>query len=277
MSTAAFVDTHCHLQDAAFEADVTHVVSRAEAAGVLAMVDCGYDAPSNEGVLALAGRCPSVRPAVGFHPHEAKDVTPAMLAELEAQARSPGIVAIGEIGLDYYRDHSPHDVQRSVFERQLEIAVRRGLPVSVHSRGAEEAIGELLTLYAAASPLGSRGRPMGVLHCFGGTLEQARHYVTLGFLVSVACVITYPKSEEARKLAASLPLESLVAETDSPYLPPQTMRGKRNEPAMVATAVAAIANARGISLAAAARATTANAARLFALPAVAQPTGAVSR
>jgi TatD DNase family protein len=265
VTVAVYVDTHCHLQDQAFGEDVDAVMARATTAGVIRMIDCGYGPSSNAGVLELARRWDCVRPAVGFHPHEASQVSPAMLTELASQARTPGVVAIGEIGLDFYRDHSPHEVQRSVLSEQLEIAVRLGLPVSVHSRGAEHEIRDLLAPYAAGSPLAAQGRAVGVMHCFGGTLEQALCFVELGFLVSIACVATYPRGEGTRELARELPLESLVVETDSPYLPPQTMRGKRNEPAMVVAAVEALAAARSIPVTEAAAATTSNAARLFHL------------
>jgi TatD DNase family protein len=269
------IDTHCHLQDRAFAGEVDAVIERALAAGVEDMVDCGYDASSNAGVLELAERVPAVHPAVGFHPHDAKDATESLLRDLESQARTPGVVAIGEIGLDFYRDHSPHDVQRRVLDRQLEIAVRLALPVSIHSRSAEAVIQEQLDVYAAASPLVAQRRPVGVMHCFAGTVEQAQHLVRHGFLVSIACVITYPRNDAARLLATELPLDSLVVETDSPYLPPQMIRGKRNEPAMVRAAVEAIAAARGVSINEVAAATSRNAARLFGLSLAPRPHQAV--
>jgi len=256
-------DSHSHIQEAAFAPDVADVLARARDAGLVGVAVCGYDAPGNLAALRLAETSSIVFPSVGFHPHEAKHVTPAMLAELEAQAALPAVVAVGEIGLDFYRDHSPRDIQQRALDAQLAIAVRLGKPVSVHSRSAEDAIHEHLEAYAAASPLARAGRPTGVMHCFGGTLEQARRYVDLGFLVSLACSITYPNSGEARRIAVELPLDCLVIETDSPYLPPQSYRGKRNEPAYVAAAAEAIAAARGITVDAAASATTANAARLF--------------
>jgi TatD DNase family protein len=168
-------------------------------------------------------------------------------------------VAIGEVGLDFYRDLSPRDVQLRALEAQLDLAVASGKPVSVHSRGAEDAIYEPLSRYAA------RGEPSapGVMHCFGGTLEQARRYVELGFLVSLSCAVTYPKNQEARRIAAQLPLISLAVETDAPYLPPQHRRGKRNEPAFVEAAATEIARARGIPAGEAAEATALNACRVF--------------
>jgi TatD DNase family protein len=227
---------------------------------------CGYDMPSNHVTLEMAATHAILSPTVGIHPHDAKDVTPAVLSELESLAALPEVVAVGEIGLDFYRDHSPHDVQRRALDAQLAIAARAGKPVCVHSRGAESEIHDQLAAYArSALALRSAGRPVGVMHCFGGTLEQAHEYVSLGFLVSIACSITYPKSAEARRIAANLPLAALVVETDSPYLPPQGLRGERNEPANVRAAVEAIAAARAISVDIAAEATTRNASRLFAV------------
>jgi TatD DNase family protein len=259
------IDSHCHLQDPAFADDADAAIRRAAEAGLVAMLVCGFDAPSNLVALDLAARHEIVQPAVGFHPHDAKDVTPRVLDALAAQAALPRVAAVGEIGLDFYRNLSPHGVQRDVLDAQLDIAVRVGKPVSVHSRSAEDPIFEHLHAYASRSRLASAGRPVGVMHCFGGTLEQARRYVEIGFLVSLACTITYPANEEGRRIARGLPLESLVVETDSPYLPPQQLRGQRNEPAYLRAAVEALAEARGISFESAAHATTANAARLLGL------------
>ncbi|MGI8927325.1 MAG: TatD family hydrolase [Tepidiformaceae bacterium] len=258
-----FFDTHSHLQEAAFERDIEAVIERARAAGVTQVAICGWDAQSNVRALEMATGAPGVLATVGYHPHEAKTVTAAMLWELEAQAALAEVAAIGEIGLDFFRDHSPRDVQRRVLQEQLEIAVRLSKPVSLHTRGAETEIGELLEPYAAASPLRGAGGPVGVLHCFGGTLEQALRYVDMGFMISVACTVTYPGNAAGRDVARGVPLESLVIETDSPYLPPQTLRGTRNEPAHVVRAAETIASVRGLSLEAVAAATTANASRSF--------------
>lgn len=256
-------DSHSHIQGREFAAGLPDVLARATAAGVVGVAVCGYDPESNQAAIALAATSPQLFPTVGYHPHDANEVTPAALAELESLARRPEVVAVGEIGLDFYRDLSPREVQRRVLNEQLGIAVRVGKPVCVHSRAAEEEIYEHLTMYAGSSPLRGRGRPVGVMHCFGGTLEQARRYVELGFVVSIPCTITYQNNTEARRIAAGLPLSALVVETDSPYLPPRDLRGKRNEPANVLSAVEGLAAARGIAAEAAAEATTANACQLF--------------
>lgn len=259
-------DTHSHLQDPAFAEDLLPVLERAAAAGVRGAAVCGYDMPSNYAAIQLAEHHPMLCPTVGIHPHDAKDVTAAAFTELETLAALPRVVAIGELGLDFYRDHSPRDVQRRVLDDQLGLAASLGKPVCVHSRGAEDEVYEHLSAYARkALSLRSAGRPLGVMHCFGGTLEQARRYVALGFVISIACTISYPKNDEARRIAAGLPLQALVIETDSPYLPPQAVRGQRNEPAQVLAAAEGVATACQLPLDVVARSTTENACRLYAV------------
>lgn len=263
MST--LIDTHCHLQDPKFDAAATiGAIERAQAADI-EMVLCGYDAPTNTQALEIGSKYDGVYPSVGFHPHEAKDVTASMLAELESLARLPEVVAVGEIGLDFFRNLSPHDAQRRVLDEQLAIAARVEKPVSVHTRGAEDTAIVPLTAYSRMRGWQPGMAPVGVMHCFGGTIEQARPYVDIGFVVSIACAITYPKNDATREIAAGLPLEALVVETDSPYLPPQSMRGQRNEPVHVESAVEAIAAARNEPVSRVAEATTATARRVFAL------------
>lgn len=256
-------DSHCHLTDEAFADDAPEALDRARRAGVAGVALCGYDEPSNAGVLRLAEGRAGVYPTVGFHPHEAKDITPAMLAGLESLVALPQVVGVGELGLDFYRNHSGSQDQRRVLEAQLAMAVRHGKPVCVHSRAAEDAIFEQLEPFAREFADAWPGRAPGVMHCFGGTLEQARRYVDLGFMVSVACTVTYPKNADTHAIAAGLPLDTLVIETDSPYLPPQRLRGQRNEPAHVAAAAEAIAALRRLAPAAVAEQTTRNAERLF--------------
>ncbi len=261
-------DSHSHVQDARFDEDREAVLARAAAAGVATLVVCGEDVASSEAAIALTADTSSPRllATAGFHPHEASQASEAALDRIEALAAGGNVAAIGEIGLDFYRDLSPRDVQRRVFDAQLAIAARLGLPVSVHSRDAEDELEPHLARFAAESPLAAQGRPLGVLHAFGGTLEQARRYVDLGFLVSLTCSAGYPRNGEARNVAAGLPLASLLIETDSPALPPQSRRGTRNEPANVRVTAEVVAEARGLSVEAVAGATTANAEALFGVP-----------
>jgi TatD DNase family protein len=259
-------DSHCHLQDRAFEGDWAEAIERALDAGVSGMLLCGYDTEANGRTLEMAARFPSaVYAAVGFHPHDAKDVTPGMLNELSDLARRDEVVAIGELGLDFYRDHSPHDTQRAVLEAQLAIALATGKPVSVHSREAEDTIGEQLLPFAERFAALYPGRVPGVMHCFGGTLEQARPYLDAGFLVSISAVVTYPKNDETRSLAAGLPDAQIVVETDSPYLPPQRLRGRRNEPVHLPATVEAVAAARGADVREVAALTTSNIERALGI------------
>lgn len=264
--TGAF-DTHSHIQDPKLIDDFDVVLLRAREAGLSGIALCGYDAPSNTLALELAERSPLLFPTVGFHPHEADDVTPAMLSELESLAKHTSVVAIGEIGLDFYRNLAAENAQRTLIDAQLDIALRLKKPVCVHSRSAEDAIVEHLRPYAAAARQAGMAVP-GVMHCFGGTFDQAQPYTELGFVISIACPVTYPANEITRELVRRMPLRSLVIETDSPYLPPQGRRGKLNEPAYVVEAAKAIAAAKGIALDEVLEQTTANAGRLFQLPAI---------
>lgn len=261
--TGAF-DTHSHIQDPKLLADFDGVMQRAVEAGLAGIALCGYDAPSNELALELADRSPLLFPTVGFHPHEADDVSPAMLAELETLAALPSVVAIGEIGLDFYRNLSGEAAQRALIDAQLGIALRVRKPVCVHSRSAEDTIAEHLIPFAAEAKAAGMAVP-GVMHCFGGTAAQAQPYIEAGFVISVACPITYPANETAREMVRRIPLRSLVIETDSPYLPPQGRRGTLNEPAYVVEAARAIAAVKGLPVSDVLEATTSNARRLFNL------------
>ena len=261
-----FTDSHTHLQDGRFDEDRALVLRRAEDAGVSTIIVCGEDLESSRAATALAAATasPRILATVGVHPHQAAQATPPVLQEIEAMASEPGVVAIGEIGLDFYRELAPRDVQRRALDEQLRIAARLGLPVCLHSRDAEADLEPHLARFGAMSPVTADTRPLGVMHAFGGTLEQARHYVALGFLISLACSAGYPRNEEARRVAAGLPLDTLLIETDSPALPPQAKRGTRNEPASVVATAEVIAAARGEDLAHVAAATAENANRLFA-------------
>jgi len=265
-STLLLADTHCHLQDPKIAARADRAVAEAAEAGVRFLLVCGYDEASSVGAIRLAERHETVYAAVGVHPHDARSFTSDTLRLLEELAAHPKCVAIGEIGLDFYRNLSRRPEQERALEAQLELAATLGLPVSVHSRAAEREILAPLSRYAAAAnALRAQERPVGVMHCFGGTLEEARPYVEIGFVISIACPITYPKNERTRRLARPLPLEALVVETDAPYLPPQEQRGQVNTPANVRRAAEEIARVRGVSFADVARVTTDTAMRVFAL------------
>jgi TatD DNase family protein len=258
---ALLVDTHAHLTDRRYAGDLDAVLARAGAAGVGAIVVVGYDLPSSRAAVALAGRYATLWAAVGIHPHDAREAPPAALEELAALAARPRVVAIGECGLDFYRDRSPRAAQRRAFAAQLDLAARLSLPVVVHSR---EAMTETLdTLEGHPLPAGA------VLHCFDGTPDDARRAAARGLYLSFAGPLTYRRDPTLRAAAEAAPLERLLVETDCPYLSPAGQRGQRNEPANVRAVAAALARARGLDLPAIARATTANAAALFRTPALA--------
>ncbi len=255
----ALVDSHAHLDFAQFDADREQVLARAWAAGLAAIVNVGADLPSSRAGVELSREHERIFAAVGVHPHDAKDLTGAALAELESLARAPKVVAIGEIGLDFYRDLSPRPVQRAAFEAQLALAARLRKPVIVHDRDAHGEVMAILRGWVGTSPLAEKG----VLHCFSGGLEMALEAVELGFLISIAGPITYPNARKLPEIAAALPLDKLLVETDCPFLAPHPHRGRRNEPAYVSLVAEAVARARGVPVGEVAHATTANAARVF--------------
>ena len=251
-------DSHAHIDDERFDADRAEVVARASAAGVSLIVNIGADMPSSARSVALAEQYPGVYAAVGMHPHDAKDMQESDYLQLERWTTHPKVVAIGEIGLDYHYDLSPRPIQQEVLLRQLDLARKTGKPFIIHER---EAHADMLdTIRQAAQGLS------GVFHCFSGSVETAREYLKMGFYISVAGPVTFPKSLKTKEVAKAVPLDRLLVETDSPYLTPQPYRGKRNEPAYVRLVATEIANLRNISLEELAAATTANTKRLFNIP-----------
>ena len=251
-------DSHAHIDDERFDADREEVVARALAAGVSLIVNIGADMASSARSVALAEKYPGIYAAVGMHPHDSQDMQEADYRQLEQWTTHPKVVAIGEIGLDYHYDLSPRPVQKEVFLRQLDLARKTGKPFIIHER---EAHADMLDIIRHAA----RGLN-GVFHCFSGSVETAREYLKMGFYISVAGPVTFPKSVKTKEVAKAVPLDRLLVETDSPYLTPQPFRGKRNEPAHVRLVAEEIANLRDISLAELAAATTANVRRLFNIP-----------
>lgn len=253
------VDTHAHLHFPEFAEDLEAVLARARAAGVRAVVSIGTDRDTNPAVVALAAREPDVYATVGIHPHDAGEATEADFDALERLAReSAKVVALGEMGLDFFRDLSPRDVQERVFRRQIELARRLGKPIAVHCR---EAHAEVLAILAAERA----GEIGGVMHCFSGDVGIARRCLDLGLLISLAGPVTYKNARALPEVARFVPEDRLVVETDCPYLPPQPHRGRRNEPAWVAITAEHIARLRGADPAALGEALTQNAARLYHL------------
>lgn len=271
------IDSHVHLEDPKLTLDADAVVRRAVAAGVRAMITAGVDLPTSGASVAFAERYPQVYAAVGFHPHDAEKMAAGDLERLRALAAHQKVVAIGEIGLDYYRDHSPRPTQRRVLEQHLELAADLALPVVVHSREAAQDTRDILSRWARQAAGRYGGRSLGMLHCFSGDLAAALGYVERGFLISLAGPVTYPNARKTHQVATDVPLDRLLVETDAPYLPPQGLRGQRNEPANVAAVVAQIARLRGQPGEAVAEATARNAVALFQLPAAVAPPAEVRR
>lgn len=257
------VDSHAHLDMPVYEPDREDVLRRAGEAGVSAIISVGIDLPSSREASLLAARYPSVFAAVGIHPQEARNITGRDIAGLSVLTREKRVVAIGEIGLDFYRVYAPPEQQTRVLEWQLDFADYRGLPVIIHSRQAEKEM--ISVLMAWSSRRAHPQKPAGVIHCFNGTLETARAYLDLGFYISVGAYTGYPSSKALREVVKHLPLDRLLLETDSPFLPPQRIRGERNEPAFVLEAARAVAETRGISIEDVALNTTANATQLFGI------------
>jgi TatD DNase family protein len=254
---AKFFDSHAHLDDRAFNADREEVLtaSLAELAGVL---NPGADLSSSRMAVEMAGRYANFYAAVGFHPHDAKSLIPGDEDKLAGWAAEAKVVAIGEIGLDYYYDHSPREVQQAVFIRQLDLARQLKLPVIIHDR---EAHGDMLSI------IQKEGRGLsGVFHCYSGDWELAEILLRLGFYLSFGGSLTFRTAEQTRVVAQKTPLERIILETDSPYLTPVPWRGQRNQPIRVRQAGEKLAALRRLSADVVADATTANVRALFNLP-----------
>jgi TatD DNase family protein len=250
------IDTHCHLSSSRYKKDRSQVMRRARAAGVTHFIEVGYDLATSKRSVELAAAETDVWAAVGLHPHEVGGATPAAREEIAALAGAPRVVAIGEIGLDFYRNLSPPDVQRAWFADQLRLAADAGLPVIIHSRDAMDEV--LETLEKLAPPR------RGVLHCWSGDAAQARRAVGLGFRVAFGGTLTYGDAQ-LEESARSAPKSALVLETDSPYLVPMPKDTKRNEPALLSRVRARLAVLRGESEGEVDAFTTQNALELFAI------------
>jgi len=252
-------DTHCHVQTSAFNGDREAVLRRAVEAGVGTLLCVGYDSATWRAAQALvAAGAPGLRlhATAGLHPHDAKDFTPALMDEIRGLALSGDIVAIGECGLDFYRNLSTPEAQRGAFVAQIELANETGLPLVIHDREAHQSVVELLAAHGARR---------GVMHCFSGDWELAKQCLDLGFYISIAGPVTYAKNDVLRDVAARVPEDRIVVETDCPYLTPVPFRGKRNEPALVRLVAAEVARVRGVDAAQLGDVMSANARELFGL------------
>jgi len=255
---AALIDTHCHLDMSAYQADYDALLDRAMKAGVTRIITVGIDLESSRRAISLAEKCEGIYATVGVHPHNVADLGEADYAELEDLCRHPKVVAYGEIGLDYVKNYAPIALQKEHCGRQVELARKLRLPLVVHDREAHDDIMEMLE---AAGPFPAGG----VMHCFSGDAAFARRVLALGFDISIPGVVTFAKAEMLQEAVREIPLSSLVLETDGPFLAPAPYRGKRNEPRLLLFTAQKVAELKGIPLEEVARQTTMNAVRLFNL------------
>ena len=239
-----------------FDADREDVIKRAKDAGLEAVITIGSDFEGSKGAVELAGKYDFVYASVGIHPHDARDFNEDIFRQIKEWTKNPKVVAIGETGLDYHYDHSPRDVQRDAFIKQLSYAVESGVPAIIHSREAKEDTLRILEESRVSK---------GVLHCFSGDMETAEKAMEMGLYISFAGTVTFKKALQIQKIAKVIPDEYLLIETDAPYLAPEPFRGKRNEPAFVKHTAEFIAKLRGVSTEDINRITTLNAKRLFGI------------
>jgi TatD DNase family protein len=258
------VDSHAHLEFAQFDADRAAMLDRAREAGVELLLAIGSGTSPAErldAAIPFAEEHDWIYATVGIHPHDAREATESHFSQLAELARLPRVIGWGEMGLDYYYDHSPRDVQQQVFRQQLRQARALKRPVIIHCRDAWEDCLGILEQDWASSGLG------GIFHCFTGTVQEARRGLDMGFLISFAGNLSYPKNQPIRDVAREVPLEMILTETDSPFLAPQGRRGKRNEPAFVVEVAQTLASVRDLGTDEVASVTTANFRRLFGLEA----------
>ena len=253
-------DSHCHLDDERFDADRAETIDRVQAGGVQRCVCVGSDLPSSKRCIALADAYDFIYAAAGVHPHEAKDAPADYLDRLKALLAHPKVVALGEIGLDYYYDLSPRDTQRRVMEEQIDLALETDMPVIFHIRDAH---GEML------ERLKTRGGrlPAGVIHCCSASAEVVREYLKMGFYISFAGPITFKNAAAPVAASQAVPLDRLLIETDSPYLTPVPLRGRRNEPTYVRYVLEKQAEIHGVDPETLAEITFRNACALYRIPA----------
>jgi TatD DNase family protein len=267
-----FVDSHAHLDGKQFDSDRKQVIARAREAGVQAMVAIGNgEGPADVDCgIRLAEKYGFIYATLGIHPHEASLADEAAYQNMERLARHPKVIAWGEIGLDYFYDHSPRDLQKKVFMRQMELAAAAKLPIVIHCRPSDgsdntwEDCFALMREHWAANGLG------GILHCFTGTWAQARRALDMGFMISFAGNVTFPKAQQIRDAALEVPLDRILIETDAPYLAPVPNRGKRNEPAFVKETARKLGELRGLTAEEIGQKTTRNFYNFFKLTEIAE-------
>jgi TatD DNase family protein len=235
------IDTHAHLEMSQFDGDREDVIKRAIDAGLSLIIDVGSDLKGSKAAAELARKYDFIYASVGIHPHEVKEATADTYKEIKRLLANPKVIAVGEIGLDYYKDYSPRDVQQREFINQIRLAKEFKKPIIVHSRDAKDDTLKILK-EEGASEIG------GIMHCFSADEDMAKQCMDMGFYISFAGPVTYPNADKLRRVVKSIPTSRLLTETDCPYLAPQQMRGKRNEPAYVRYVIEKVAEVKGLSI-----------------------------
>jgi TatD DNase family protein len=262
-----FIDSHAHLDGERFDADREEVLARAREAGIrqIVAIGSGTGPGSLDCAVLLAEKYPELYATVGIHPHEAQLAKDSDFRELAQLATRPRVIAWGEVGLDYFYDHSPRDVQQQVFIKQLELARAAELPVIIHNRPSQDSDNAWEDFFALIQQHWASGGLGGVLHCFTGSPAQAKRALDLGFMISFSGNITFPKAQQIRDAAKAVPLDRIFMETDSPFLAPVPYRGKRNEPAFVKEVARQLGELHGLSTEDMGRITAQNFYRFFSL------------
>jgi TatD DNase family protein len=258
-SGVRLIDSHAHIELEPLAAQVPGIIGRALAIGVVGIITVGIDIEDAKAALKIARENAIVFASIGIHPHNAKAVGAGDLGLMEDLADDPKVVAYGEIGLDFFRNHSPHDVQRGVFGDQIELAKRKNKPLVIHLR---DAYAEGLGILEKKGPYPAGG----VIHCFSGDESDAQRALNLGFHISIPGTVTYKKNNQLRSIVSDIPEDRILLETDCPFLSPEPFRGKDNEPSFIIHTARKVAEVRGVDLIDLASLTTANAIRLFNLP-----------
>lgn len=256
--SATVIDSHCHLQDPRFKEDVEQVIERALTGGIEMMVCVGYDLDSSKDALALARQHKQIKVVAGVHPHDAKTLDDRVMADLWEMVRLPEVVAVGEMGLDFYRNLSEPELQRKAFRAQVRLAREAGKPVVIHDRDAHDEVLAIIKEERA----GANG---GVMHCYSGHLPLAVELMKEGFYISFAGPLTFSNAKKSAEVASSIPLEKILIETDCPYLTPEPYRGKRNEPLHVREVAKKMAELRKKSYEEVAYTTSLNTKRVFGI------------
>ena len=252
-----FIDSHAHIQISQFRSDRAAVLNRAKQANVSQILIIGFDLASSIDAVKLSEKHDNLYATVGMHPHDAKGLTPDVLTEFKEQLNHPKVIGLGEIGLDYYRNLSPREVQKDAFEKQLDLAEEMKKPIIIHNRDAYTDILPILE--------SRKGNIQGILHCFTGNVELMHRSIEIGFHIGIGGIVTYPNARDVQDVASEVPLDRLLIETDCPWLTPQFRRGKRNEPAYVTAVAEKIATLRATSVEEIGKMTTNNFNNLFGI------------